>query len=176
MEKKPVEVKKLTEALKEAGLPERQQLILALAPGIMFGFAPPNLDKLIERVDCPTCRKIMENVSCAVTILYKLEERIHNLCGPVREKNKARQEEYERRRRVFILGLFARPPRLEKEPEYKSWPWYAETMQQVNELEAELASLSGQDVPHWGDEENKQISREVVGLFLQKDSSYMLSL
>lgn len=168
--------KKLTEELKQSGFHERTQLILALAPGCLFGFPPPNLDKMIERVDCPTCRKMMEIVEKISKDLTELQRKADDFCRPVRERNKVRQEAYERRRRMFIIGRFAKPGRPEAEPNYKNESWYAETMLQVEQMEAELALLSGQDTPHWGDEESKKISREVVGRFLAKDSTYTLIL
>ena len=53
---------KLTDKLKETDLSERTQRILAIAPGCMFGFPPPNLKEMIERSDYPTCQKLMEIV------------------------------------------------------------------------------------------------------------------
>ena len=92
------------------------------------------------------------------------------------ERNKARLQDYQRRRRRFIIGRFTRTPDLESESEYKKESWYVETERRIRDMETELASLSGQDVPHWGDEKNKEISREVVGRFLVKNGVYVLSI
>lgn len=170
------ETKKLTEALEDTGLPERTQLILALAPGCLFGFPPPNLDKMIERVDCPTCRQMMILVKKCCEASAELQRKVDDFCRPVRERNAAKQDAYERRRSVIILGWFARQPELVPEPEYQSESWYAEATRQLEEMEVELDRLSGEDAAHWGDEENRKTSREVVGLFLAKDSGYVMSL
>lgn len=168
--------KRLTDELEETGLPKRTQRILAIAPGCMFGFPPPNLNEMIERIDCPICQKLMNIVEQISEDLVELQQKMWNFVHPVRDRNKARQEDYKRRSRRFIIGHFVRTPKLEPEPEFKKESWYVETERRVRNMETELASLSGQDIPHWGDEENKKISREVVGAFLVRNGVYVLSI
>lgn len=163
---------KLTERLKKSNLPERNQLILALAPGCMFGCPPSNLNKLIERVDCPTCRTVMEKVKEAAEILSETREMVDDYCQTIRTRNTLRQEYYNRCRRIFILGHFFKPPQLVSELEYLRLSWYVNSMKRVKRIEEELELLTRQDVPHWGDEENREISREVVGIFRNIDSLF----
>ena len=164
------ETRKLTHELERSGLPERTQLIIALAPGCLFGFPPDNLTEIIERVDCPTCRQMMALAKKGCEADAELQRKVDDLCHPVRERNNARREAYERRSRRFIIGRFTRLPEFEPEPDYKNEPWHAEAMKEIDRMEAELNRLSEEDVPHWGDEENRKTSCEVVGLFFVKDS------
>ncbi len=168
--------KKLTEELAKTGLPERSQLILALAPGCLFGFPPDNLGEIIERVDCPTCHEMMETIQKISVVVSSLQASINDLVLPVRKRNEARTKDYERRRHGFFIGLFAKLPELESEPEYLNQPWFMEAMRHVEEMERTLKALCEKDISHWGDERSRKTSREVVGLFLAKDNSYVLSI
>ena len=171
-----MEEQRLTEALRAFGLPERQQLILALAPGCMFGLPPPNLKGIIARVDCLTCRSMMEVVHEISCLLTELRRRMDDHRRPVRERNDARRARYEQRRRAVIIGWFARLEQLEEESTCQDQPWYVETMERVRALEATLVQLSARDAPHWGAEEQRATSREVIGRFLRKDHQFTLRI
>lgn len=171
-----MEEKKLTEVLEESGLPERTRMILALMPGALFGFLPPNAEKMIERVDCQTCRKIMATVEKICQELKALDGRVEELGRPARDRNKARIEDYLRRSRRFVIGYFARSPELEPMPDFQSEPWYEGAVRRVDDMEAELAALAARDAAHWGDEDEREISREAIGRFVAKDSWYQLSI
>lgn len=166
----------LAEVLEGLELPDRTQLILELAPGCMFGFPPDNLGHIMEMVDCTTCRKIMGVVKRCSAIATDLTRQINDFCRAVRDRNQARNDEYERIRRWFIVGRFVRPPRLEPEPEYKNEVWFAVGECKLKELADRLPQLAEQCPRHWGTEEDRNISRGVVGRFWAKDSAYVLTL
>lgn len=168
--------KKLTDELEKTKLSERLKLILNIAPGCLFGFPPPNLGQIIDRVDCPFCRKMMNLVEKIIRDLSEAERIAHKICSPVQERNRAKIKKYQQARRAFILGRFAKFPELEKEPDYKKATRYIAIMQDIEKMEAELKLLSEQDNIHWGDEETRKISREVLGRFIAKDSVYVISL
>ncbi|MBI2483068.1 hypothetical protein HYV74_02710 [Candidatus Uhrbacteria bacterium] len=169
-----MEPKPLTEQLSQSGLPERAQLILALAPGCLFGFPPDNLDAIMERVDCVTCRRMMELSLQLMQELRALQARVDEVRRPVRERNARRQREYERQRRVLVFGRFARPNPQEPEPHYERTAWYVEAKARIDGKFAALALLEKQDVPHWGDEHRRVESQKVLAQFVVKDRSWAL--
>ena len=165
-----MQAQRLTDALGQVEqLPERTKLLLAMAPGCLFGFPPPNFAGLIERVDCVTCRSMMEVVLEISGLVVELGRRMDDHRRPVRERNDARRARYERWRRVFVVGWFARMEALEEEPSCTDQQWYVGTMQRVRTLESTLVQLSARDAPHWGAEEQRESSREAIGRFLAKD-------
>lgn len=138
----------LVDQLRRTKLPDRTQLILTMAPGCLFGFPPPDLDAIMERVDCSTCRAIMEIVASCSERATALQQEIDAFCRPVREWNAMRRQQYERKHRRLIIGRLVRVPQYEQEPDYTAQPWYIEARRWFDEQNRELATLSDQDEAH----------------------------
>ena len=166
----------LPERLEKSGLPERQQLILALAPGCLFGFPPDNLDHIMAMVDCTTCRAIMGVVKLCTDIAADLQYKIDEFLQPARQRNQARQRAHADKRRRFVIGRFTRPLKLEPEPDYRSEPWFVRGKQDLEEPAGLLPQLAAQCAAHWGVEERREESRKVVACFAKKDRAQCYTL
>lgn len=163
----------LVEALSGSGLPDRQQLILSLAPGCLFGFPPKNLVGIIERVDCPTCRELMGVAQHITEIGKDLHARIGEFQRSTVERNGARRAEYRRRAQRPIIGRFAREPRDEPLPDAAQEPWYRELREHVRELERHFEELRASCSTHWQDPAAREVSDEVVSGFLLREHHHM---
>ncbi len=115
---------------------------------------------------------LKEVVQSAVLI----DEKVEAFCRLAREGNARRQRNYERRCSVFIVGRFAYRIDPEPEPKYQGESWYTDGVKILNALKGELDVLSGEDVPHWGSEEARQISREVVSTIVASQSGRLFPL
>lgn len=159
----------LKEELERSGLDERQQLLMTLFPGILFGFPPPNLKEMLERIDCSTCRQIAERVVQTVVLEMQLQSRVNEFCKPVREANARRQAIFKSRRCWPIIGHVFREPLAHPDPDYTQEIWYLEQRAAIDPKMAELEGLRNKDIPHWGTPQDMEISRTFVGCFLAKD-------
>ena len=56
----------LSKRLEQTELPESTQRLLALFPGILFGFPPPNLSIIKTRISCEKCLNIAERLMAVV--------------------------------------------------------------------------------------------------------------
>ncbi len=151
------------------GLPDRSKVILSMFPGCLFGFPPPNLNEMIERLDCPVCQEILEVLTKVLEVSDSLNEKINNFCKPVRDKNESAQKKYEKRHKMFILGRLFKKPEPEQDPDYKNQSWYAELNDKLNELMGQLETVKQKDPAHWGDEENDKISKEFTSAYFHRD-------
>ncbi len=131
--------------------------------------------KMIERLGCQTCRDIIQRALYLVTAVEDLEKRVEDLRRPVLEKNKARQKRNRWYRSIPLLGRLVGQPYFYPEPtKYKTEKWYKEIRQKIQNMSAEtgeIALLKTQDLGHWGDDENRKISQEVVDIFIGKGCS-----
>lgn len=165
----------LKEELERGSLDERQQLLFLLFPGILFGFPPPHMKEMMERVDCPTCREIAEQVAQVLVLELQLECRIDEFCRPVREGNAARTATFKSRRKWPIIGGLFKEPTPQPDPDYTHEAWYIEKRGLIDAKMAELEGLRTKDVQHWGTPEDADISRTLVGCFLAKDGHQVTS-
>lgn len=167
--------KKLTEALAETDLSARQKRLLALCPGAGFGCLPPNMDKIIERVDCPTCSQILDAFDEIVRLQKERSRRVKEVCGPIRERNADRKREYECRKRQVLFGFLVRKPVLEAEPPCQDEEWCKVPDQRCHALLDRVEALKASCVAHWGDAANEEISRSVVEADIRKDDWMVFS-
>lgn len=169
---------KATESLKKIILLNRQQKLLAMFPGVGFGFPPPNFKDMMERFDCPTCQAILVVKEKQSIIVSRLKEQIIGYCQPVKERNDLRKKKFEFRRRIPIFGRFVKPPRYENYYEYTGEPWHMKDERDWYELQEMCDILYGQDELHWRNWQGKDhvaISNEFVNAYLGKDRRWNIN-
>ncbi len=167
---------KVTDALKKTNLPDRQQKLLAMFPGCMFGFPPPYFKEMMERLDCPTCQEILGIVERMLGIYDRLGKQINECCQPTYKRNNSRREKFEARRRIPIFGRFFSTPTYEPEPDYKSEPWYVQINKEIAEVRVLYQDLRRLDKEHWHGETNKEINDYFLSAFLKERYMFYRSI
>ncbi len=114
-------------------------------PGLGFGFAPRNYDGFVERIECPTCSKMMDLFDDASKpVELSLED-------------KERKAAYERRRAWPLIGRFI------PHPVYDSAPFDAKAMF------ARLDAIKAACPRHWGTPEASAIGEELMANYVRAD-------
>ena len=167
---------RVIDSLKKVGLPDRQQKLLAMFPGLLFGFPPPNFDEMMKRFDCPTCQAILVVKEKQSVIVSRLKEQINEYCRPIKERNDVFKKKFEFRRRIPIFGRFVKKPRYEHYYNYTIQTWYLKGEHDWKELQEMCAILYKQDDPHWYYRDgNVEISNEFVDAYLGKDRHWNIN-
>lgn len=166
----------LKEELAGSSFDERQQLLISLFPGILFGFPPPNIKEMLERIDCSTCREMVEYLTQVLVSEKELFDQIEEFCRPVRDGNASRQATFKARRSWPVIGGLFKKPVAHPDPDYTSEVWYIEKRSLIDAKMARLEELRAKDVPHWGTPKDTEISKVLVGCFLAKDGHQVTSL
>ncbi|MFA6430014.1 MAG: hypothetical protein WCV84_06010 [Patescibacteria group bacterium] len=164
-----VVVKTLKDRLADVEMPDRTRRLLMLFPGIMFGFSPPHMEEMIERMDCPICGKILKVVEKQSAILAEIAHAEDEHCAPVRRRNQKRLRRYERLQKIFLLKYFVKLPELEPEPDCTVLPWHKDATQRLNELNTALRAHISEDPIHWADKVQRAISDAYICAELGKD-------
>lgn len=167
---------RLIDALKRAGLSDRTQKIIMLSPGVLFGFPEPNLDKMIERIDCRECQYITEVTSQLVLLLLQIDEKVREIVEPVVKANNILIAKNSWWQNIPLIGRFFRHPTLEKIPDYKKENWYLRGMEAVNQKEGALKLLEWKHPKHWGTPEEEKISKQTIARLLTVDDIYITTL
>lgn len=135
-----------TEALTEMSIPEGMKLTISLFPEVMFGFVPPHLDKMLERLNCPHC---IHSMKAAEELMAAAQDLA------------ARRKTYEARRRIPIIGWFFRVPR----------PKTVDKVSQMNDL---LRALAEQDPHHWRSRAERDISMELMARYSVRSNAHTI--
>lgn len=114
-------------------------------PGIPFGFVPKNYNGFVERIDCPTCSKLMD----------LFDETSKPVVVELSAGDQMRKSAFERRRAWPLIGRFFR------EPEYPSAAFDALA------LYARLDEIKAECPRHWGTEEARAIGEELMGSYVR---------
>lgn len=147
---------RLVDAAARMGLDTRSRRIFLAMPGIGFGFVPDNYDGIIERIDCPTCSRMMDLVDETMRPGSDVIEDDRRL-APVRARNAERKAAFERRRAWPLIG------RLFSEPTYEP----EDT--RVDFLIARVEELKAACPLHWGSPEASAISEQLMGAYVRSD-------
>ncbi|HEU0050672.1 MAG TPA: hypothetical protein VFQ60_01285 [Patescibacteria group bacterium] len=164
---------RLIDAVKDKGLSDRTELILTIAPECLFGFSPPDLEQMIERLDCGTCREIMNVVAACEREFKELTRRVNEVREPVRFRNVERKSLYRLSRLRYFFTYFSWSLRLEPEPDLRNESWHQEITKRIEVLSGRLPEMAAKDHSHWGDEQNRKISRNLIARFVRRDCVYV---
>ncbi len=166
---------RVVDILNNVALAKRQKKLLAMFPGLMFGFPPPNFDEMMKRFDCLTCQDILAIKIKQTEIIAQLQEGIAHYGWPIKNRNEIRKAQFESRRRIPIIGRFVKSPRYELDPDYTYQLWYIGGKKDWNVLQDECYRLYEKDAAHWYGEANTKVSNEFVSAYLGKDSHWSMS-
>lgn len=167
--------KKLTDELKKSGLNPRTERNLTLFPECLFGFPPPHLTEMLERLDCAACQGILAASERLAARHDALLAQVGAFQAPVRRRNEERHRKRETWRRVPLIGRFVRPARPEAMPDHRFQPWYGPMQEAVDEAMRGFDALCAADPAHWSDEKKRAIGIELVSRHLGKDSTIIIS-
>lgn len=148
---------RLVDAAERLGLDARSRRIMLTMPGLSFGFAPRNFDGFVERIDCPSCSRMMDFMDAAMrpsTDSFADDVRV----APIRARNAAARATFERRRAWPLVGRFFKEPTYEPE------------VPPAEDLIARLDAFKAACPKHWGTEEARAISEELMGNYVRADS------
>jgi hypothetical protein len=133
------------DAIDRADLSTHNHRIALTMPGLGFGFAPRNYDGFVERIECPTCSKMMDLFDDATKPVE------------LSPGDKERKAAYDRRRAWPLIGRFF------PEPTYKSVAFDAEA------LFVRLDAIKAECSRHWGTEDARAIGEELMGNYIRAD-------
>jgi len=161
--------RKLVDVLDEIpDLADTDRILMAMCPGVTFGFVPEHFDAFKERLNCKTCRAILEELSKLQPLLAELSEKVFKYSTPIKARNA-------RRVRIFTLMLkipgilwFFSPPALEDEESYLNESWYKALRLRMATHERKIEDLQSQDPAHWGTEELEQIGKSFTSAYFAR--------
>lgn len=161
---------RLVDRLRQLSLDDETQLRISLFPECLFGFPPKNLTELLERFDCPQCRRIVDLVAEQVDLVRSLEQRVDEFCQPTKDANETDQRNYERRCRwAWIFKGLVKKPVERPMPDHTSQPWYIAGARRKDQIDDELTNLKLMHQEHWAEGKPKELSHELIGRFFGRE-------
>lgn len=133
------------------GFDDPRATMIGMFPGLLFGFPPQNLHEMMDRLECPDCREILEMSVLLDEVAQARAEHVREFQRPAIERNIAKQERFARRSRLPIIGRFFRPPKLEDLPEHRNCAWYCWESCQMDIMTRMIDSYRERDPKHWKD-------------------------
>jgi hypothetical protein len=155
-------MERFKDSLKKCGLRDRTERMLLLSPGCLFGFLPPDLDKMMARVDCKACKPILDLADRISDLESTVGPLIEEFQRPTVERNRERKRKHDRWREVPLLGRFVKPFEPEPMPDHENEPWFAD-MKAAGQALMRLLDEAHANCPgHWCEGPEKDTSMKVV--------------
>ena len=163
----------LSDGLKESGVPDRQARIFKLFPELLFGFSVPHLEEMLDRVDCPNCTRIREDVGELEQIRMCRGQRVDFTCNSVRERNHQLGWVYSLLGKIPVFHRWM--PKPKPDPDCTKEPWYVNMTCKIHELGSSVELLIAQDSTHWDGKLDREISLKLLARHLRRESYVIVS-